>query len=88
LEGKIFYLKEGSGKVTALVRQAENPPLGRDGTPGGSLLFHGIPPASYQLWMEGGRRGLGEVLVQPAGLTVIDVGRLEKVRMALPAGRG
>jgi hypothetical protein len=72
----------------SLVRQAELPPLGHDGRPGTSLLFHGIVPERYQLWMEGGKLGLGEVEVKPAALTVVDVGSPERIRVDLPARRG
>lgn len=88
LEDKVFYLKDANDKRVSLIRQAEMPPLGHDGRPGTSRLFHGIVPQRYQLWMEGGRLGLGEVEIKPAALTVVDVGRLERVRVALPARRG
>lgn len=88
LEDKVFYLKDADNRIVSLIRQAEAPPFGHDGRPGGSLLFHGIAPERYQLWMEGGRQGLGEVEVRPAALTVMDVGRLERARVALPARRG
>jgi hypothetical protein len=88
LEDKVFYLKDRNNQVTPLERRAELSPLGPGGSPGGSLLFQGIAPDRYQVWMEGGRKGLGEVEIRPAGLTVLDVGRPGKIRMALPAGRG
>lgn len=83
-----FYLKDRNDQVTPLVRQAEAPPLSPEGKPGGSLLFHGIPPERYQVWMEGGSEGLGEVEIRPAGLTTLEVGRPVRVRMALPLRKG
>jgi hypothetical protein len=88
LEDRVFYLRDRNNLVTPLERRAELPPLRPDGTPGGSLLFQGIVPDRYQVWMEGASKGLGEVEIKPAGLTVLDVGRPGKVRMALPARRG
>lgn len=88
LDGRAFHLKDSSGQVSPLARQAELPPLDPSGRPGGSLLYHGVLPGRYMLWIEGGTRPLAEVEIRPAELSVADVGRLEKVRVALPGRRG
>lgn len=88
LEDKVFFLKDSNNKVTSLVRQAENPPLDGDGIAGGTLLFHGILPERYQVWMVGGREGLGEIEIRPGSLSVLSVGKLGRIRVALPARRG
>ena len=87
LEDKVFYLKAKDQQVTHLNRHPEAAPLGADGNPA-SALFSGIAPEKYQLWMEGGKQSLGEVEIKPGELEVLNVGRLEKLRVVLPSRRG
>ena len=88
LEDKVFYLIDRSRRVTPLARQSEAAPLDASGAPGGSLLFHGVPPDRYEVWMQGGRKLLGEVEIGAARLTVLEVGRIGKAQVAMPSRRG